>query len=267
MALKQKIIAENTVIAENILIKIFKQVRVGMALRELYQIAEHDIEKNDVVPSSHILGYDNFPMSIAINDRVFFDKESKIIKNGDLVKLALGLFRQGYFTDIGFSFIAGKNQEDNKISKRQKLIRGTAKALIEAIGNTDAGVNINKISNKIKTTLSDFDLQPIPIITGHGIGKNLHEQPVIPNTDNLPFINYSYSLKQGEIICIEIITTTGNGKIKNKDRLNYDIVTDDREPVAHYEIPILVKKKHSIILASKIYSAIKNIAVGMRYFD
>lgn len=268
MLSKQKVITENTIIAENILIKIFRHTTIGTTLRELYQIANGDIKKNNAVPSAHVLGYKNFPMSIAINERVFFDKESKTIKNGDLVKLGLGLFKNGYFTDLGFSFIVYKNQKDKNIffSKNGKLIRGTAKALVEGANNAVGGVTIDKISNKIESVLNNFNLRPVSTITGHGIGKKLHEQPVIPNTGDLPFINYSYRLRQGEIICIEPIATMGSGKVKNINKSSYDIITSDKEPVAHYETPILIGAKRSGVLAPHLFGIIKNIAEGKDYF-
>lgn len=259
MSMNKKVIKkirENTIIAEDILFKIFKFVNIGVTTYELNQIAEQEFKKNKGLPSAKFLGLP-LSVSVAINNEVLFGKITKDrkIEDGDIVKLALGIFKDGYFSDLGLTVIVGTTTKENK-----KLIIGTAEALMEAVKKLSVGISVKEISTTIEDTLRNYDLNPICEITGHGIGRNLHEPPAIPNCKNLSFIDYDYKFRIGDIVCIEPIATTGTGEVLKKNKITF--ITKDKTPSAHFELPILIKKDGVEILGRRTFEHLKSLQIS-----
>ena len=252
--MKEETIKENTKIAEEILLKIIENTKEGVSTYDLNRVAEKEFKRYEAMPSTFVFGYENY-ISVAKNEEVLFGKISKeeILRQGDLVKIALGLFRNNYFTDLGFSLLLGN---ENEYPKKQTLISGTAHALCKAIERIKEGTVIDVVSGTIEDTLSKYDLAPVYEIMGHGVGRNLHEKPNIPNKRELPLVDYSYELKRGEIVCIEPIATLKNGKIIEESET---ILTRNRKPVAHFELPVLIKKDEGEVLAERLYSCIREL--------
>lgn len=246
-------IKENTKIAETILFKILNSIKPGISTYEVDRIAEKEFKNNNVLPATKFLGLKN-SISIAINEEVLFGEISKVkkIKESDVVKIGLGIFNKGYFADLAFTIIAGEAKETNK-----KLIKGTASALSKVIPLLKSNVKIYDVSNLIEATLKNYNLKPICEITGHGIGRNLHQPPSIPNCKNLSFIDYNLRLKENDIVCIEPIASTGEGKLLQKNRGRF--ITKDKKPTAHFETPILIKKNGAEILSKKCFKFIREL--------
>lgn len=252
---KEEKIRENTKIAEEILMKIIKKANKEVSTFELNEIARKEFEKYKAKPAAFLFGYPNY-ISIAKDEQVFFGPIDKkeFLKEGDLVKIALGLYKNDYFTDLGFTFLIGEASEEKK-----NLVKGTANALSKAIGVIKPDAKIYEISRIIEETLTSYNLSPVYEILGHGVGRNLHEPPYIPNKTRLPLIDYEDKIKEADIICIEPIATAGNGKIKKVGKGRLDYRTKDKKPVAHFELPILVKREGSKILAKTLYELIQEL--------
>lgn len=245
-------IKENTKIAEDILFKVIKSIKPGITTYEVDQIAKQEFEKNEVLPSANFLSFPHY-ISISINEDVIFGKISKKkkVQEGDVVKLTLGIFKNGYFTDLGFTLIAGNGSS----LKRRRLIEGTAMALYNATQNLKSGVTVREISSIIENALKQYNLNPVSEIMGHGIGRNLHEPPFIPNCEKLSFIDYNLKFCKNAIVCIEPVATSGNSKVNRKNKISF--ITKDKESVAHFEFPVLIKDKGIEILGKKIFEHIR----------
>ena len=191
---------------------------------------------------------------MSTNEELFFGEisKNKIFKEGDAIKLALGVYKDGFYTDLGLTTIVGK--PDNRV---KRLLNGTAMALCNAINKVKEGVEVKVLSNEIESTLKKYKLLPISDITGHGVGRNLHEPPSIPSLTNLELIDYEAKLVRDTVICIEPLATLGNPKLLQKKKMMF--VTADKDICAHFEIPVLVRKNGFEVLTPKIYDYVKSL--------
>lgn len=243
----------NTRLAEKILFTVIPQIREGVPTYALNQIVKKEFKRCDAIPAVRFLKSPH-ALSIAVNEEVLFGEVSKQkkIQKGDVVKIALGLFKGGYFTDLGFTIVVGSPSP-----AQQRLLKGTANALIRAIQKIKAGISVRTIASTIERTLHRSSLAPIPYLMGHGIGRNLHEPPEIPNCTLLPYLKYDTRLAEYSVIAIEPIATTGSGEVRRDAGLSF--ITADGAPVAHFELPVLVTESGPIILAKKLFSCMENL--------
>lgn len=248
-----KKIKENTKIGEDILFKIVEWIRPGVATYKLNEIAKQEFRKYNALPSAKFYNLDYY-LSMAINEELLFGEISKKkkIKEGDLIKLSLGIFKEGYCSDLALTLGIGKLS-----STERRLIKVTAQAMDKVISILKNGLKVQKISMTIENTFKKYRLNPICEIMGHGIGKNLHEPPVIPNCQNLPFVDYDFKLKKNTIVCIEPLATTGSGKLIRKDKVRF--IMKDKKPSTHFEFPILIKDKGNEVLGKRIFEYIKSL--------
>lgn len=246
-------IKENTKIGEDILFKIVKAIRPGITTYKLNQIAEEEFKKNKALPSAKFHN-PKYSISIGVNEEVLFGEISKAkkIKTGDVVTLGLGIFKNGYFSDMALTLIV-----DQGSLAKKRLVIGTAKTLYNIVQKLKSGIMVKNISDFIENNLKKYGLKPIHEIMGHGIGKHLHETPAIPTCKDLPFVDYNYKLRKNEIICLEIIATFGSGAVIRKNKKGF--ITRDKKPTAYFELPVLIKDKKVEILGKKIFEFIKSL--------
>ena len=250
--LELSVIRKNTLIAEDILIKLADVARPGMTTAELDAIARLEFEKNGALSATATYGIKE-SVSISIDEEVVFGNVGfeKTFKAGDCVKFATGVFKDGLFTDLGFTILLQPASED-----KIRLVRGSAAALCKGVEMCKSSRKLWDISNAIETELVSNELVPVKAIMGHGVGKNLHEKPSIPNTTKAPFVDYSIGIRAGEVICIEPIATTGNGE-SNLEGIR--LLTADNMPSAHFEIPVVLSDTGCEVLAPRLYEKIKTM--------
>jgi methionyl aminopeptidase len=256
MGTKQEIIRDNTRIAEDIVFKIMDLVRPGSDTKKIDEFAGDLFKLYSASPATRYFGYRCY-VSIAINEEVFFGKISKNRKigSGDVVKLALGVLKDGFYSDMAVTLVAGRGSAASR-----KLIGGTAAALCSCMDKVRAGNTIGDVSSSIEQSLVSSGLVPVEGITGHGIGRTLHEEPAIPNSTDLPFIKYSTKLEDKMVVCLEPIASTGNGKIIRRENMSF--ITEDNEPVAHFEFPVQVRDGEVDILAKRLFEYMKKASLG-----
>ncbi|OYT43355.1 MAG: type II methionyl aminopeptidase [Candidatus Aenigmarchaeota archaeon ex4484_56] len=150
-----------------------------------------------------------FPVNIGINDIAAHYSPSKdddiVINENDVVKLDIGVSIDGYIADTASTVFLS---EEDRV-----LVEATDKALEEAIKLVRPGVDVNDISAKIEEIIKSYNLNPIVNLTGHGLDQYLiHTEPKIPNYKS----NYSYILKEGDVIAIEPFATYGRNYVKEE---------------------------------------------------
>ncbi|MGC9310751.1 MAG: type II methionyl aminopeptidase [Candidatus Aenigmatarchaeota archaeon] len=179
-----------------------KMVKPGLPLIELADALEKKIREAGGVPA--------WPVNISINEVAAHyspskDDESKI-KEGDLVKVDIGVAIDGYIADTSVSVALDEND--------QVLVEAAEKALDEAIKLVKPGADVADISAKIAEVISDFGVKPIVNLTGHGLDQYvIHTEPKIPNHAG----EFHYILEEGEVIAIEPFTTRGRNFINESD--------------------------------------------------
>ena len=212
-----------------------KEVRVGLTTLELEKKAKELMKSYGVKPA--FLGYEGYPavLCTSVNDVVVHELPSnrRVLRDGDIVSLDFGIKYQGFFTDMAITVPVGNISEEAK-----RLIMVTKKALKRAIKKTRPGNTVGDIGNTIQRYVEKQGFYIVRDLCGHGIGKNLHEEPQILNYGKR---HKGVKLQEGMVICIEPMVAIGTSQIRRaKD--GYGFATKDGSLSAHFEHMIAVTK-------------------------
>ncbi|MEF3279656.1 MAG: type I methionyl aminopeptidase [Elusimicrobiota bacterium] len=230
------------IVAETL--KLVKEnARAGVSTAYLDEIAYKNITKNKAKPA--FLGYHGYPKTacISINEEVIhgIPSDKKIIKEGDVVSVDLGAVYEDYYGDAAITFIVGKPKKKEHI----RLIEVCEKALYEGLNVLKDGVMLGDVSYAIGSYVFKNKMDVLRDFTGHGIGRNLHEDPVI---FNYGLKNTGHILREGMTLAIEPMITLGRSDVKIKED-GWTVVTVDGSYSAHFEHTVCVKKNGFEILS------------------
>lgn len=219
-----------------------KKCRPGITSMELDKIADVETRRLGGVPA--FLGYQGFPGRVCVsvnNEIVHAIPNTRSIKSGDLVGIDYGVSFGGMITDAARTISVGKSSSD-----AQRLINGCYEALQQAIGVIKDGVLVGDVSSTIEDTLRKYRLKPIYSLTGHGVGHELHEDPIIPNYGRS---GRGEALLAGMTIAVEPIASIGtNDLYLAEDGWTY--MTRDGSLSAQFENTLLVTRNGCEIIAS-----------------
>lgn len=224
-----------------ILKKIVKKVSPGVSTEELDSLAEKLIREKGAIPAfKHFKGYPK-SFCISVNNEVVhgIPHAKKILKNGDIVGLDLGLAYNGYYADKSITIPVGRVSKEAK-----RIIKITRLALEKAIAESRPGKRVGDISFIIEKTARDNGFFVVKDLFGHGIGRRLHEDPIIPNFGKR---GEGAVLKEGMTFAIEPMINAGTSEVKTKDD-GWTVVTADGSLSAHFEDTIAVTKRGALIL-------------------
>jgi len=228
--------------AGKILAEVMKEIKAmvapGIATEELDKAAKGLILKFGAQPA--FKGYQGFPktLCVSINEQIVHGVPSeRIIKEGDVVGLDLGIVypagrgKHGYYADMAITLPVGSVEPE-----AARLIKATKKALKRAIARVKPGKTLGDISHAIQGHIEDQGFSIIRDLCGHGIGRQLHEEPEIPNYGQR---HKGPELKPGMVLAIEPMACLGRPGIKKgPDRFSYQ--TADNSIAAHFEHTIAV---------------------------
>lgn len=228
-----------------ILAKILKEladsVKPGIPTKAIEKLANELVLFYGV--GSAFLNYQGYPASIcvSINDEVVHGLPSdRIIAEGDLVSLDFGIKYDNFYLDSAVTVLAGKNENP----QIKKILEATKKALEKGIEKATLGNYIGDISHAIQSFVEKEGFSVIRDLVGHGIGKDLHEEPQIPNFGKE---GQGPELVEGMILAIEPMVSAGDWKIiLGDDKFTYK--TKDGSLAAHFEHTVAVTKKSPIVL-------------------
>ena len=208
-------------------------IRPGISTLEIDKLGEKIIRSFGCIPS--FLNYNGFPASIcvSVNDEVVhgIPSRNRILKEGDIVSLDAGLIYKGYHADAARTHAVG-----NVSNNAKKLIEVTEKSLFEGIKMAKDGNHLHDISNAIAGYCESFGYGVVRDLVGHGIGKELHEDPQIPNFRQR---RRGIKLQKGMTLAIEPMINEGTYEVSWLDD-DWTVVTDDGALSAHYENTILI---------------------------
>jgi methionyl aminopeptidase len=237
-----KIMADGGKILAGIMRHLQKEVRHGIKTKELDGLAEALILKSGARPS--FKGYQGFPatLCISVNDELVHAVPSeRMLREGDIVSLDLGLIWKGFHLDMAVTVPVGKVSYEAK-----RLLRITKKAMKLGIKKAKPGNTIGDIGNTIQRYAESQGYNVARDLVGHGIGRDLHEDPLIPNFGKR---KEGMELLEGMVICIEPMIMIGDWKLKKcPDGFGYR--TADGSLSAHFEHTIAITKNGGIILTS-----------------
>lgn len=215
-------------------------IKPGVTTRELDDIAEKYILSQNAIPS--FKNYNGFPGSIcaSINEEVVHGiPGNRKLKDGDIITIDIGACYKGYHGDSAWSYAVGNVSKENK-----KLLELTEQSLFEGLSFAKPGNHLSDISNAIQVYAESNGLSVVRELVGHGIGKDLHEEPMVPNY-GAP--GRGPVLKPGMTIAIEPMLNLGSRYVKTLAD-NWTVVTADSKPSAHYEHTIVITENGYEIL-------------------
>jgi len=221
-------------------------VRVGITTKELDKLAENLILKHGGKPS--FKGYENYPATLCtcINEElVHCPPSNRRLKEGDIISLDIGMYYKGFHTDMAITVPVIETGNINKIDPEAlRLIRVTKKALKLGIKKAKIGNTFGDVGNTIQRYVESEGFNVVRDLCGHGIGKELHEEPKILNYGKR---KTGPKIKVGMAFCIEPMVTIGDWKIKKtKDGFGYK--TKDNSLSCHFEHTIAITKEGPEIL-------------------
>ncbi len=228
--------------------KLEKEIKPGMTTFEIDQLAEKTMRSLGAVPAekgydSGIRGVPKFPASIciSINDEVIHGIPSKnrIIKDGDVVSIDTVALKDGFNGDAARTFIVGKASKE-----AQRLVDVTKQAFFEGIKFAKPGYRIGDISHAIGEYVRSQGYSVVREFQGHGIGREMHEDPGIPNYGKA---GRGMKIEPGMTLAIEPMVIQGKPNILELDD-GWTIITEDGSLAAHYENTILITEKEPKIL-------------------
>lgn len=216
-------------------------VREGVSTKEIDDKIRAFIERSGAKPS--FLGYGGFPASacISLNDEVIhgIPSRDRILHEGDIVKIDVGAYIDGFHGDSARTFPVGKVSDE-----AMRLIEVTKESFDRGIGQATAGNRIGDIGSAIDTYVKGFGYSVVRRYIGHGVGHELHEDPEVPNFGTP---GRGTRLCQGMTIAVEPMVNVGTFAVRELSN-GWTVVTADGSLSAHYENTILITDGEPLIL-------------------
>lgn len=210
-------------------------VRPGVSTKELDQAAEEIIRSHHAIPS--FKGYSGFPASIcaSIDEEVIHGIPSKqrILKEGQIISIDVGAYKDGYHGDACRTYGVGAISEED-----QRLIKAAENGFFAGCRLLKSGAYLYDISKAIQRSVEREGFSVVRDYVGHGIGKAMHEEPMIPNYKPFGF-QRGVRLQKGMALAIEPMITAGSYKVSVLSD-GWTVVTKDKSKAAHYENSVLI---------------------------
>lgn len=211
-----------------------KETRAGVTTRALDKIAEDFVRSNGAEPA--FKGYHGFPSTIcvSVNEEVVHGIPGpRVLKDGDIVGVDVGVILDGYYSDAARTFAVGAVDEVSR-----KLIQTTREALYKGIEKAVEGNRLSDISHAVQVHAEAAGFSVVRQFVGHGIGRNLHEEPQVPNYGRP---NQGPRLVVGMALAIEPMINVGTHEVEVLAD-GWTVVTKDRKRSGHFEQTIFVGK-------------------------
>ena len=238
-----ELIRESCMLVEKALALVASAIKPGGTTLRLNQLVEQLILDNKALPS--FKGYHDYPFAscISVNDAVVHGfPTNKEIKEGDMISVDVGAFKNGFHGDSAYTFAVGSVSDEIK-----KLMRVTKDSLYKGIEKAVHGGRVGDIGFAIQHyTEKEHGYGVVRDLVGHGLGRNLHEDPQVPNYGKR---GIGAKLKEGMVIAIEPMINMGTKDVFHAED-GWTILTQDGKPSAHYEHTICVQKGKADILSS-----------------
>ncbi|HAX60971.1 MAG TPA: type I methionyl aminopeptidase [Elusimicrobia bacterium] len=226
--------------AAEVRIAVGQSIRPGITTKELEDVAAKKIKS--LGAKSAFLGYRGYPgiLCVSVNEVVIHGIPSRQkLKEGDIVGIDVGVKYNGFFGDTAETFPVGKISQEAK-----KLLSVSEDALCNAIKSCIAGCRVGDISSAIQTTAEENGFSVVRDFVGHGIGRELHEDPQIPNYGSA---GIGLRIPENSCLAIEVMLNQGDWHVKILED-DWTVETLDKKLSAHFEHTVLVKKDGCEIL-------------------
>ncbi|MCO5236647.1 MAG: type I methionyl aminopeptidase [Chitinophagaceae bacterium] len=238
-----ELIRKSCLLVSATLAEVARFLKPGITTLQIDTLAEKFIRDHGAIPS--FKNYHGFPFTscISVNDAVVHGfPNNNVLKEGDVVSVDLGAFMNGYHGDSAYTFALGEVTDDIK-----QLLRVTKESLYKGVEKAVSGNRVGDISHAVQEHAEKkFNYGVVRELVGHGLGKDLHEEPQVPNYGRR---GTGLKMKEGLVIAIEPMINMGRKEIYYDDD-GWTVKTKDGLPAAHYEHTVCVQKSKPDILSS-----------------
>jgi len=240
-----ELIRESSLLVSKTLAEIARHIRVGITTLELDRIAETFIRDHEGVPA--FLDYNGFPNSlcISVNSQVVHGiPNERELTDGDICSVDCGVLKNGFYGDSAYTFIIG-DVDDSTV----RLLDVTRECLYKGIEKAVSGNRLGDVSEAIQRHAEMNGYSVVRELVGHGIGRNLHEKPEVPNYGKR---GSGMVLREGLVIAIEpMINQGGRAVVHEQD--GWTVRTADNKPSAHFEHSVAIGKEKADVLSTFDY--------------
>ena len=229
-----ELMREPCAIVGNCLKFVGERIKAGMTTKEVDTLVYDYIKASGAEPSC--LGYYGYPASacVSVNEVVVHGiPDERVLEEGDIVSVDIVAYKNGFHGDCCRTFAIGEISEEKK-----KLVRVTEECFWKGIEGLKAGTPLYDISYKVQHHAESNGLSVIRAYTGHGIGREMHEDPSVPNFGRR---GTGVRLQAGTVICVEPMIAAGGWKVKVLPD-GWTAVTADKKSTAHYENTLVVRE-------------------------
>lgn len=242
---KEIAMSEGGVILARIRKTLVQSIKLGVNVNQLEQLALKLIKENGAAPSFQLVPGYNYATCINLNQGVVHGiPRDLLLKESDLVTIDIGIFFRGFHTDSATTVAVGNLSAGDK-----KFLLAGKRALRKAINQAKAGNRVGHISQAIQRTIETAGYNCVQLLTGHGIGRKLHEEPAIPCILKTR-VNQTPELRKGQTLAIEVIYTQGKPELRlKKDGWTY--VTIDGSKAAVFEETVLITNNKPLVLTKE----------------
>ncbi len=240
-----ELLRKSSLLVGKTLAEVAKRIRPGIETILLDKLAEEFIRDHGAEPG--FKGYNGFPytLCISINEQVVHGFPGhQVLQEGDIVSIDCGTFMNGFYGDSAYTFAVGEVKEEVRL-----LMERTKESLYKAIEVAVEGKRVGDIGYAVQSHVEAYGYSVVRDLVGHGLGRNLHEKPEVPNYGRR---GTGPKLKEGMVIAIEPMVNLGTRNVVQL-RDGWTIKTADNMPSAHYEHDVAIKKGKADVLSTFEY--------------
>ena len=240
-----ELLRESSLLVGKTLAEVAKRIRPGIETIALDKIAEEFIRDHGAEPG--FKGYNGFPytLCISVNDEVVHGFPSqRPLDNGDIVSIDCGTLKNEFYGDSAYTFAVGEVDEETLL-----LMERTKESLYKAIEVAVEGKRIGDIGFAVQSHVEQYGYSVVRDLVGHGLGRNLHEKPEVPNYGKR---GTGIKLKEGMVLAIEPMVNLGTRRVVQLAD-GWTIRTADQLPSAHYEHDVAIRKGKAEVLSTFDY--------------
>jgi len=246
-----ELIRESSLLVAKTHAELARHIRPGICSLELDRVAETFIRDHGGIPG--FKGYHGFPYTLCVSPNevvVHGFPNNEPLKEGDILSIDCGVMKNGFYGDSAYTFAIGEISEEKK-----RLLKTTYQCLIIGIDHLKVGNTLGDVGWAIQNHAEKADYSVVRELIGHGLGRNLHEAPEVPNYGRM---GKGVAIKNGLVVAIEPMINLGQRYVvQEKD--GWTIRTADRKPSAHYEhtLAVINGKAEALSTFSYIENALK----------
>ncbi len=240
-----ELLRESSLLVGKTLAEVAKRIKPGIETIVLDKLAEEFIRDHGAAPG--FKGYNGFPFTlcISINEQVVHGFPGKrTLIEGDIVSIDCGVLKNEFYGDSAYTFAVGEVEEEVRL-----LMERTKESLYKAIEVAVEGKRVGDIGYAVQSHVEQYGYGVVRDLVGHGLGKNLHEKPEVPNYGKR---GTGVKLKEGMVLAIEPMINLGTRSVVQLQD-GWTIRTADKKPSAHYEHDVAIRKGKAEMLSTFDY--------------